>query len=75
MDELQSKLTALSELVELKKEEVRSIFQQLHALLLVKEISLLKEMDDTVTLARQEVAEKKETLQELYTAREDLERD
>eukprot|EP00800_Vazella_pourtalesii_P013482 TRINITY_DN322_c0_g1_i8.p1 TRINITY_DN322_c0_g1~~TRINITY_DN322_c0_g1_i8.p1 ORF type:complete len:443 (-),score=94.61 TRINITY_DN322_c0_g1_i8:286-1614(-) len=75
VDELQSKLTALSELVELKKAEVRSIFQQLHALLLVKEISLLKEMDDTVTLARQEVAEKKETLQELYTARGDLERD
>ena len=36
---------------------------------------LLKEMDDIVTLARQEVAEKKGTLQELYKAREALERD
>ena len=32
-------------------------------------------MDDIVTLARQEVAEKKETLQKLYTAREGLERE
>ena len=41
----------------------------------MREKFLLKEMDDIVTLARQEVAEKTETLQELYKAREDLERD
>ena len=73
--ELKRKLTDLSEQVALKKEEVRSNFQQFHHLLSVREKFLLKEMDDIVTLARQEVAEKKETLQELYKAREDLERD
>eukprot|EP00800_Vazella_pourtalesii_P001056 TRINITY_DN10895_c0_g1_i2.p1 TRINITY_DN10895_c0_g1~~TRINITY_DN10895_c0_g1_i2.p1 ORF type:complete len:121 (+),score=35.17 TRINITY_DN10895_c0_g1_i2:239-601(+) len=58
VDELERKLTNLSELVELKKEEVRSNFRQLHTLLLLRETFLLKKMDDIVTLARQEVAEK-----------------
>ena len=73
--ELDRKLTDLSELVELRKEEVRSNFQQLHDLLLERENFLLKEMNDIVTLARQEIAEKKATLRELYTAMEGLERD
>ena len=72
VDELERKLTDLSEKVALKKEEVRSNFQQFHHLLSVREEFLLKEMDDIVTLARQEVAEKTETLQELYKAREHL---
>ena len=75
VDELERKLTDLSERVELKKEEVRSNFQQFHDLLFVKENFVLKEMDDIVTLASQEVAEKKETLQELYSARNALERE
>ena len=75
VNELERKLIDLSELVALKKEEVRSNFQQFHHLLSVREEFLLREMDDIVTLARQEVAEKKGTLQELYKAREDLERD
>ena len=75
VDELERKMTDLSERVALKKEEVRSNFQQFHHLLSVREEFLLKEMDDIVTLARQEVAEKTETLQELYKARENLERD
>ena len=75
VNELEKKLTDLSEQVALKKEEVRSNFQQFHHLLSVREEFLLREMDDIVTLARQEVAEKKETLQELYKAREGLERD
>ena len=75
VDELERKLTDLSERVELKKEEVKSNFQQFHDLLSVRENFVLKEMDDIFTLARQEVAEKKETLLELYTAREGLERD
>ena len=75
VDELERKLTDLSERVELKKEEVRSNFQQFHDLLFVRENFVLKEMDDIVTLARQEVAEKKETLQELYSARNALERE
>ena len=55
--------------------EVRSNFQQFHCLLAVRETFLLKEMDDIVTTARQELKEKKEILQELDTAREGLERD
>ena len=75
VNELERKLTDLSEQVALKKEEVRSNFQQFHHLLSVREEFLLKEMDDIVTLARQEVAEKKGTLQELYKARGHLEGD
>ena len=73
--ELEIILTDLSEQVELKKEEVRSNFQQLHDLLLVRETFLLGEIDDMVTMARREVTEKKGTLQELYTAKKGLERD
>ena len=75
MNELKRKLTNLSEQVALKKEEVKSNFQQLHDQLFTRETFLLKEMDDIVTLARQEVAEKKTNLQQLYTAKEGLERD
>ena len=73
VDELERKLTDLSGQMELKKEEVRSNFQQFHDLLFVRENFVLKEMDDIISLARQEVAEKKETLQELYNARDSLE--
>ena len=75
VDELERKLIDLSEQVELKKEEVRSNFQQLHGLLVVRETFLLREMDEIVIRARQEITEKRATLQELYTAREGLERD
>ena len=73
VDELERKLTDLSERVEFKKEEMRSNFQQSHDPLLVRGDFALKEMDDIATLARQEVAEKKETLHELYSARNALE--
>ena len=46
VDELERKLTDLSERVELKKEEVRSNFQKFHDLLFVRENFVLKEMDD-----------------------------
>ena len=75
VEELERKLIDLSEQVELKKEEVRSNFQQLHGLLAVRETFVLREMDEVVTRVRQEVAEKIATIQELYTAREGLERD
>ena len=75
VEELESQLIDLSEQVELKKEEVRSNFQQLRGLLAVRETFLLREMDEVVTRVRQQVAEKRATLQELYTAREGLERD
>ena len=75
VDELERKLIDLSEQVELKKEEVRSNFQQLHGLLVVRETFLLREMDEIVIRAGQAITEKRATLQELYTAREGLERD
>ena len=75
VDELERKLIDLSEQVELKKEEVRSNFHQLHGLLVVRETFLLREMDEIVIRARQEITEKRATLQELYTARESSERD
>ena len=73
--ELERKLRDLCEHVELKKEEVRSNFQQFHCLLAMRETFLLEEMDDIVRTAIQEIKEKKETLRELNTAREGLERD
>ena len=75
VDELERKLIDLSEQVELKKEEVRSNFQQLHGLLVVRETFLLRKMDEIVIRVRQEITEKRATLQELYTARESSERD
>ena len=75
VDELERKLIDLSEQVELKKEEVRSNFQQLHGLLVVRETFLLREMDEIIIRARQEITEKRATLQDLYTARENSERD
>ena len=75
VDELERKLIDLSEQVELKKEEVRSNFQQLHGLLVVRETFLLREMDEIVIRARQEITEKKENLLQLYTAKEGSERD
>ena len=75
VEELERKLIDLSEQVELKKEEVRSNFQQLHGLLAVRETFLLREMDEVVTRVKQQVAEKRTNLQQLYTAREGLERD
>ena len=75
VDELERKLIDLSEQVELKKEEVRSNFQQLHGLLVVRETFLLREMDEIVIRVRQEITEKREKLQQLYTARESSERD
>ena len=54
---------------------MRSNFQQLHGLLVVRETFLLREMDEVVIQARQEITEKRATLQDLYTAREGSERD
>ena len=75
VDELKRKIIDLSEQVERKKEEVKSNFQQLHGLLAVRENFMLKKMDEVVIRARQEVTEKRRILQELYAAREGLERD
>ena len=75
VDELERELAALISHVQREKERVSSNFQQLHALLATKEHTLLQEMDEVVVRARQELADKREVLKELDTAREGLERD
>ena len=75
VDELERELAALITHVQREKERVSSNFQQLHALLATKEHTLLQEMDEIVVRARQELADKREVLKELDTAREGLERD
>ena len=75
VDELERKLIDLSEQVELKKEEVRSNFQQLHDLLAVRETFLLRKIDEVVIRARHTITEERTNLQQLYIARESSERD
>ena len=75
VDELERELAALISHVQREKERVSSNFQQLHALLAAREHTLLQEMDGIVVRARQELADKREVLKELDTAREGLERD
>ena len=75
VDELYRELAALISHVQREKERVSSNFQQLHALLTAKEHTLLQEMDGIVVRARQELADKREVLKALDTAREGLERD
>ena len=74
-DGLERELAALVSHVQLEKERVCSNFLQLHSLLAVKELSLLQEMDGIVVQARHELAEKREILKELDTARQSTERD
>ena len=74
-EKLERELAALISHVQREKETVRSSFQQIHSLLAVKEHSLLGELDGIVERARHELAEKRETLKELDTAREGLQRD
>ena len=75
VDELERELAALITHVQREKDRVSSNFQQLHALLATREHTLLQEMDEVVVRARQELADKREVLKELDTAREGLERD
>ena len=75
VDELERKLAALITHVQREKETVSSNFQQLHSILALREYNLLQEMDGIVVRAKRELAEKRDILKELDTAREGLERD
>ena len=75
LDELERKLTDLNQEVQLKKEEMRRNFQQLHDMLFVRETFLFEEMDGIVALAKHEIEEKTGTLLELYKAKNSLEKD
>ena len=75
IEELERKLTDLTNHVQLQKEIVSGNIQELHSMLVVREHSLLQELDDVVTEARREITEKRKHLQQLYTARESVQRD
>ena len=71
---LESKLTDLTNHVQLQKEIASSEFQELHNMLSAREHSLLQ-LDYVVTEATREISEKRQHLHELYTARESGQRD
>ena len=73
IEEMERQLVELVEEVEREKEKTRDTFQQLHNLLIVREGALLRELDEIVVEARQELKEKREVLQELQEARESTE--
>ena len=73
IEEMERRLVELVEQVEREREKTRDTFQQLHSLLVVREGALLRELDEVVVEARQELKEKREVLQELQEARESAE--
>ena len=73
IEEMERQLVELVEQVEREKEKTRDTFQQLHNLLVVREGALLRELDEVVVEARQELKEKRDVLQELQAARESAE--
>ena len=75
IEEMERQLVELVEQVEREKEKTRDTFQQLHSLLIVREGELLRELDEVVVDARQELKEKREVLQELQITKETTERE
>ena len=73
IEEMERRLVELVEQVEREREKTRDTFQQLHSLLVVREGALMRELDEVVVEARQELREKREVLQELQEARESAE--
>ena len=75
IEEMERRLVELVEQVEREKEKTRDTFQQLHSLLIVREGALLRELDEVVIEARQELKDKKKTFEVLRAAKESTERD
>ena len=75
IEEIERRLVELVEQVEREKEKTRDTFQQLHSLLIVREGALLRELDEVVVEARQELKDKKKALEVLRAAKESTERD
>ena len=75
IEEMERRLVELVEQVEREKEKTRDTFQQLHSLLIVREGALLRELDEVVVEARQELKDKKKALELLRAAKESTERD
>ena len=75
IEEMERQLVELVEQVEREKEKTRDTFQQLHSQLVVREGALLRELDEVVVVARQDLKEKREVLQELLATKESAERE
>ena len=75
IEEMERQLVELFEQVEREKEKTRDTFQQLHSLLVVREGALLRELDEVVVEARQELKDKTNALEALRAAKESTERD
>ena len=75
IEEMEKRLVELVEKVEREKENTRDIFQQLHSLLFVREQGLLRELDGVVVEAKLELKEKRESINELQSAKESTERE
>ena len=75
IEEMERRLVELVEQVEREKEKTRDTFQQLHSLLVVREGALMRELDEVVVEARQELKDKTNALEALRVAKESTERD
>ena len=74
-ERVERELEELRSQVQREKEKVKSYFHQLHLLLAAREESVLRQLDEIVDRVRAELTEKIALLQQLNTARDDLERD
>ena len=74
-ERVERELEELRSQVHREKERVKRHFVELHLLLTAREQSVLLELDDIVGRLEVELSEKRALIQQLSTAREDLERD
>ena len=74
-EEMERRLAELVEQVKREKDKTRDTFQQLHSLLMVREGALLRELDEVVVDAKQELIDKSKALEALWAAKESTERD
>ena len=75
IEEMERRLVELIEQVEWEKEKTRDNFKKLHSLLMIREGGLLRELDEVVVEAMQELKEKKNALDTLRAAKEYTERE
>ena len=75
IEEMERQLVELVEQVEREKEKTRDTFQQLHSLLVAMEGALMRELDEVVVEARQELKDKTNALEALRAVKESTERD
>ena len=74
IEKMEIRLVELIEQVEREKEKTRDTFQQLHSLLLKREEGLLRELDEVVVEAKQELKDRNKALEALLATKESTER-